>query len=909
MVRNPYMSQRGTQRHDGDLGNAATGHRLSRVDALRLLLVSLVAVSLLAGCVGGGDPQTEVTAADESAPTSTDLIADALQAGEIDEPTSWLYRTWLYFGDPQLPQEFIGEDAPYELGLIAQLRNQLDEFPKEIRAQIEPYLLRPDDPRSAFNAPAPGNQNASPASFVKETEPVAKKKFPPHQCDTSWLTVAVVGLPFRVWACDDSTALAGFTADEALDYVSDMLIEYAPQMIADIGELIPDDPNQQSGEIRDDLIDVYALPTGWLSPYRANYSTAPTYARTVQSPPNVGNTTSSYILMSLEHSDDQSLFERMVVHELFHAFHNTFHSNLKAPWWTEGVAEWAASYYVRPDSERLYQARMKYLMDIAAPSILLEGELEKYAAYIWPLFMEQEVGAQAVFDSVRALAGLPAGAGTEAVITVLDQQLPMSANYPELALRLVNMQYPGDPISPKLQDLDAHFPAQRPPRMDEFTLGKDPVELNASAMYGLGYRDYYIAVEEPPDHPTDTGVLVRVSGQVVTGSGLAPVLQALVRDPDGEYSRVQLAYSGDGATVCVDEEMVLVLANNSTEKLDLTDGTITLQRLDGEPCSRIEVNDPEYFYALSDGDTVHVDGQEGDDEPDDTRLVVTVRDPDPSKVDEYEVKVRVAGGTLRTPREFVWPLSSLENIGEGVWRQDVPLPLDIDLTDDNRPLTIDARLERSGKGVDSDSPTVMLEGDQESQCVTEADITGTVMHRIQLDGYPTYEYRPYAVSLSKKFESPLNLTVVTLGDYADTAMQMNTVLADQPDFFAKDQLFLWSDSFGTVVPLGGTGTYVLESELSYYDYTNIPWASLDNWEEYLPNNGWGEPHPQDVPAGLRGDATLEITKNLPSGGILEGTLTGVFTDEHAYNHGSRLEVTLTFATAQECFFGEIPESS
>jgi len=891
------MSDRGTVRYGGDVGKEIADHRRPRVGVLRLLLVSLLTVSLLAGCVRGVDPQPEVTAADEFPPTSTELIAEALDAGEIDAPTSWLYRTWLYFGDPKLPAEFIGEDAPYELGLIAQLRNKLDEMPEEIQAQIEPYLLRPDDPRSAFNAPAAGNQNASPVAFVKETAPVADKKFPPHRCDTSWLTVAVVGLPFRVWVCDDSAALAGFTPDEALDFVSDMLIEYAPQMIADMGELIPDDPDQQSGEIRDDLIDVYALPTGWLSPYRENYDTAPPYARTVQSPPNVGNTTSSYVLVSLEHSGDQPLLERMLVHELFHAFHNTFNAKLDAPWWTEGVAEWAASYYVRSDSERLYQVRMKYLMDIAAPSILLEGELTKYAAYIWPLFMEQEVGAEAVFDSVRALATLPAGADTEAVIAVLDQQLPMSANYPELAVRLVNMQYPGDPISPKFQDLDAHFPAQRPPRMDEFTLGKEPVELNANAMYGLGYRDYYVAVEPPPDHPPGTGVLVRVSGQVATGSGLAPVLQALVRDPDGEYSRVRLAYNGDGDSVCVDEEMVLVLANNSTEKLDLTEGTLVLQRLDGEPCSRIEVNDPEYFYALSEGDTVHVDGIEGDDEPDDTRLVVTVRDPDPSEIDEYEVKVRVTGGTLRTPRSFSWPLSSLENPGEGVWQQDVPLPLDIDLTDENRPLTIDARLERSGKGVDSNSPTVILQGDQEPRCFTDVDITGTVMHQIYYEGGS--EYRPYPVSMSGRFEHPTGVTLVTLSDYANTMLQMQSLAYDDPDPFDKDSIHFVIDSFGLDVPSGGTRSYVLESSLAYYDYTNIPWAKLDEGTD-LPNQGRGQPLPGDVPSMLRGNATLDVTKNLPSAGILEGTITGVFTDEYAYNHGDRLEVTLTFATANQC---------
>lgn len=876
-------------------------HRRPWVGTLRLFLVSMLAFSFLAGCVSETVTQPEPPTADEFLPTSADLIAEALEVGEIDEPTSLLYRTWLYFGDPKLPEKFTGEEAPYEYGLITEVRNKLDELPEDIRAQVEPYLLRPDDPGSAFNTTDPSSATVSTIALASAIQPVADQKDAPQQCSTSWLTVAVVGLNFRVWVCNDPAALSGFTPDDALDFVSDILIEYVPQMTADMGEVIPDDPNGQSGEIADDLIDVYALPTGWLSPYRENPRSTPGYARTVQSPPNVGNTTSSYILVSLDHTDDPPLLERLIVHELFHAFHNTFHANLNAPWWTEGSAEWAASYYVRSDSQRLHEARMEFVMDLAAPSILLEGERPKYGAYIWPFFMEQEVGADAIFDSVRALAQLPAGADTEAVIAVLDQKLPMSANYPELAVRIVNMQLAGDPIAPKFQDLDANFPTGRQPRMDAFTLGKESLELNANALFGLGYRDYRITVEPPPNHPPDTGVLVRVSGQVQTGSGKAPVLQALVRDTDGEYSRVRLAYTGDGDSVCVDKDMILVLANNSTVKLDLTEGTLVLQRLDGEPCSRIEVNDPEFFYALSDGDTVQVNGIEGDDEPDDTRLVVTVRDPDPSEIDEYEVKVRVTGGTLRSPRTFTWPLSSLDKLGKGVWRHDVPLPLDIDLTDANRPLTIDARLERSGTSIDSNSPTVTLHGDQESQCFTDVDISGQVIHRIQLDGSPTYDYRPYPVNISKRFEYPRTIAVVSLSDYASTYLQILTDGPGDSDVFEQDQFHFWTESFGLEVPSGATGTYTLESDLAYRDYTNIPWAKLDNWEDFLPNEGFGQPVPDDASSMLRGTATLNVTRNLPSARILEGTITGVFTDERPFREQARVDVTLTFATADKCW--------
>lgn len=898
-----------SQRCGKELDSGVTRRRRSWVGTARMILAGMLALSflVLAGCVSDPATEVEVSAADELQPSSADLIAEALEAGEIDEPTSMLYRTWLYFGDSKLPEKFIGEEAPYEYGLISEVRTKLDELPADIRALIEPYLLRPNDPRSVFNTSDSNSATASTVGLMNAIDPVSDQKDELHRCSTNWLTEAIVGLNFRVWVCEDPAALLGLTATEALDFTGDIIMEYAPQLMEDMGELIPDEPIMQGGTVTDDRIDVYALPAGWLGPYRNQENVrdedrirVPNYARTVQTSPEVGNTTSSYLLVSLDHAADLPLMERMIVHELFHAFHNTSNSKITAAWWTEGIAEWAASYYVRSDSRRLHEGRMEFVMDLHHPSILREDRRPRYGAYIWPFFMEQQYGAKAVFEFVRALATLPAGAGTRAVIAALDEHFPVSVSesYPELAIRIVNMQLAGDPISPRFQDLDAHFPTARQPPMGAFTLGQEQLELNANSLFGLGYRDYRITVKPPPNHPPDTGVLVRVSGQVKTGSGKAPVLQALVRDTDGKYSRVRLAYTGDGDSVCVDEDMILVLANSSTVFLDLTEGALVLQRLDGKPCSQIEVNDPESFAALSEGDTVLVDGIEGDDEPDKTRLIVTVREPDPDAINEYEVRVRVTGDTLRVPQDFTWPLSSFENLGEGAWRQSVPLPLEIDLTDANRPLTIDARLERSGASIDSNSPTVMLHADQEPQCFVDAEISGQIVHGLIQRGGER-EYRAFPVSVSKRFEWPSNISLFTVHDYANTMMMMTE--SSETDY-DHDQFHFTVIPFGQAVPLGATGTFVIDAELDYRDFTNIPLAKVDDWE-YLPDDQvFGQPTPDDQLSLLRGDATINLTRNLPSAGILEGTISGVFTDEYAgnRNRGHRLEVTLTFATADPC---------
>lgn len=112
--------------------------------------IAALAVALLAGCTSisgtpsmngeagsdgaagtatsspsSADPVGDPNVGDETPdalPTSTDLIVAALEAGEIDEATSLLYRTWVYFGDPQLPERYFGEPTHYDQDLPTDVR-------------------------------------------------------------------------------------------------------------------------------------------------------------------------------------------------------------------------------------------------------------------------------------------------------------------------------------------------------------------------------------------------------------------------------------------------------------------------------------------------------------------------------------------------------------------------------------------------------------------------------------------------------------------------------------------------------------------------------------------------------------------------------------------------------------------
>src|SRR5690554_5789690 len=84
-----------------------TRPRRRRVQALGLFLVSALMLSTVVACSSDTDDAPEFAIEeDEFGPSSPELIAAALEAGEIDEPTSLLYRTWAYFRDPQLPEQY-----------------------------------------------------------------------------------------------------------------------------------------------------------------------------------------------------------------------------------------------------------------------------------------------------------------------------------------------------------------------------------------------------------------------------------------------------------------------------------------------------------------------------------------------------------------------------------------------------------------------------------------------------------------------------------------------------------------------------------------------------------------------------------------------------------------------------------
>src|SRR5690606_23901887 len=82
--------------------------------------------------------------------TSFELIAQALAAGEIDEQEALQYRVLVHFQDSGVPQRYLGAPGGHDGSALATAARDLEDLRPEVRAAVEPFLLRPTDPARAF---------------------------------------------------------------------------------------------------------------------------------------------------------------------------------------------------------------------------------------------------------------------------------------------------------------------------------------------------------------------------------------------------------------------------------------------------------------------------------------------------------------------------------------------------------------------------------------------------------------------------------------------------------------------------------------------------------------------------------------------------------------------------------------
>ena len=187
-------------------------------------------------------------------PSSQKLIADTLAAGTIDYPTSLEYRMWALFGDPQLPDAYVGSGSMGEdEDLFLELRDGYAGLPSAAQAELARYLVRPDDPASPLNSTAPVAPTRGSGRSAEVAAPV------PDKCPGGGGWFFLERQHFRVSSCGVDDALSCSTVLTHLENLYGPMTQAEP---AGLGTPISDGPGTNGlgkNNGGNALIDVYIV--------------------------------------------------------------------------------------------------------------------------------------------------------------------------------------------------------------------------------------------------------------------------------------------------------------------------------------------------------------------------------------------------------------------------------------------------------------------------------------------------------------------------------------------------------------------------------------------------------------------------------------------------------------------------
>jgi hypothetical protein len=401
-------------------------------------------------------------------PSRASLIQQAVEAGGLDEVTGLEYRAKAMFGLPGLPDEFAAGVPREDSAALAEIAAMIDTLSPADQARLRPYLLRPTQAGSPFSA-----LTGAVASLAGAPPPPGVALSAPAGTCRTWADSGDLDQRFKVWACADTDAQS---AEIDIATIVVMLQGIWDKMSNDMGgppkpdAYGPNVPDEYGGDAR---IDFYALHMGQVIyregrkeiPADAAAATSPAPPYTTDGTPR--NASSAFMLMNidtLEH--DETSFELDLIHEFFHALEyahafRATHDGDTAHWFVEASAKWAETYYKRDVS---YDPHAWFFAYQNNGLSLQSSDLDhQYASYVWPFFMEQEKGAQAIFDAWKQTDGI-AAKDFNAVTAAVGAQLSFDTHFRDFAVRNLNLNAVLQPANEKrYDDLDANFYDDAPP--------------------------------------------------------------------------------------------------------------------------------------------------------------------------------------------------------------------------------------------------------------------------------------------------------------------------------------------------------------------------------------------------------------------------------------------------------------
>ena len=545
--------------------------------------------------------------------TGADQIIAALEAGEIDFPTSLLYRLYSLHEDPRLPAEFNGPPDVEDEAAFMLASDPALLLSDDLRALMQTYLVRPTDPLSAF-------------SGVRETGDGTARVFDGAgaggsvaalSCDpiSNWASQSVVAGPIKVWArCTGS-----YEADIAA-VVAVVNAIYGP-MTAYMGEPILDLGTDLDGGDND--IDLYLTDDVSCPPeiVRCVAIARPTVVGRAMrdfpygQPP--GMPSSAWMTMRRSGLRDRDQFRRTMIHEFFHVLQFTHNSVIiSGPtgardtdgtavidvfWFAEASAEWSEYHFERKlgnGASAKVIPRDDFVNGYQFTDASLHAQVPKmrrYEAFIWPFFMVQEKGENVVANVWRTLAD---ATDWDDAMGWISTYLPFESNFRDFAVRNINMNVAGsgdDPIPKRYKDFDATitFPDGKPSgsmwhSLTTIEAADDPVPYPDTIKPLSAHYWRFDVADSVEKFEFDFSGLG--DGNILDVDALLAIWQ------DGPGSEVKWEHrklADPKAKFCrsIPEEdvaeMYLVLSNHEREQINLS-GTFTIDATE-EPCRGFEV--------------------------------------------------------------------------------------------------------------------------------------------------------------------------------------------------------------------------------------------------------------------------------------------------------------------------------
>jgi hypothetical protein len=427
------------------------------------------------GGPGASGPTRTTQPPDPRPPTAASKIEAAVEAGTLDAATGVLYRIYATFGDSRLPDAFRGEPAD-DPAVFTEAARDIDAYPTDVQAALRPFLLRPADPASIWSsapaARAPGSDIVLAAAHPPVPDVPGNEATP--VCDGLWAKQASPTLPVVVWGQCIGDVNETFRQMERVELFITQLWGPMTQLMGEpIGDAnIANDGLPDTVENGDGKLDIY-ITKGFQTSTPRSIGTG-ALASAKEWPPYVGSSgseaSSAYLIVDPGTAGDDEL-KSTVAHEFFHALENAHNVNGtwyctrsarcagQYHWFVEASAVWAEHHFVPEARASEVYFRYRRGFRLSPNGLNFVDKDNEYDSFMWPLFMEQERGKQAIAQAWTAFEGEK---GYASIQGQLDSILSFEGHFREFAVRAWNEDMPGDPISPRFQDLDNDFPRVGP---------------------------------------------------------------------------------------------------------------------------------------------------------------------------------------------------------------------------------------------------------------------------------------------------------------------------------------------------------------------------------------------------------------------------------------------------------------